>query len=60
MNTFELEQLQRQRRSFLNSIAWLEDRPHLNHQQANTLARQREQLSRIEGVLRQNGAAFGA
>ena len=60
VNTFELEQLQRQRRSFLNSITWLEDRPQLNAQQSSTLSRQREQLARIEGVLRQNGAAFDA
>ena len=60
VNTFELEQLQRQRRSFLASIAWLEDRPQLNASQASTLTRQREQLARIEGILTDNGAPLGA
>jgi hypothetical protein len=60
VNTFELDQLQRQRRSFLASIAWLEERPHLNPQQASTLTRQREQLARIEGILKQNGVPLDA
>jgi TolA-binding protein len=60
VNTFELEQLQRQRRSFLASIAWLEDRPQLNAQQASTLTRQREQLARIEAILKESGAPLDA
>jgi hypothetical protein len=60
VNTFELEQLQRQRRSFLASIAWLEERPQLNAQQASTLTRQREQLARIEAILKESGAPLDA
>ena len=55
MTTFEVEQLRRQRRSYLKSIVGLEAVSELSPSQLNTLDRYREQVSRIEATLAENG-----
>ena len=58
MNQFEIDQLRRQRRSYLKSIVGLEAVHQLSPGQAGTLARYKEQIVRIERILVQNGASL--
>ena len=58
MNQFEIDQLRRQRRSYLKSIVGLEAVHQLSPSQASTLVRYKEQIVRIEGILVQNGESL--
>jgi len=60
MGQFEIDQLRRQRRSYLKSIVGLEAVHQPSPSQASTLARYKEQIVRIEDILVEEGAQFDA
>lgn len=60
MTQFEIDQLRRQRRSYLKSIVGFERVQQLRPSQAHTLTRYREEIVRIEGILAQEGVPFDA
>jgi len=55
LESFEIDQMRRQRSSYLKAIVGLEALRQLRPDQAATLARYKDQVARIEGLLTEKG-----